>query len=399
MASKSAVTRVSRFEGTFEQIRKKDQLKHKPASILAISNFGSSAKENDLIKSANEEVGNKPASVSSRATSWSSLFHNPSSSGTTSNASIEAAAVEEISHQGPTRKNEILRMPSWRSTDRTPQENGCQSIFIFDRVSSPEQTASTRAELIAATVKARQAAIEMQYGPGTLSSFHPSHRALRRQGVLPDYDISPTSTSSTRSPSPVAYRGDPTVERNRSANIPEGENCALWIWCLPAHVTYKELLSSIRGVGKIYAAVINPPTGAIITSAAKVVFFQRFQAERLFDAIEAGRFVVMGKVIKRVAWNKIKSGAYPHLGHSRAIRITGPQDLMDFDFFENFFLRKFAYDLDRRGVVFCNRPGLISHEWHFASLRCQAASAKTAIERELKGIFEVEWAVDPCECL
>jgi hypothetical protein len=105
----------------------------------------------------------------------------------------------------------------------------------------------------------------------------------------------------------------------------------------------------------------------------------------------------MGQVIQRVAWNKIKSGPYPHQSHSRAIRITGPQELMDFDFFEDFFVHKFAYDLDRRGVVHCNRPGHVSHEWHFGSLRCQAASAKTAIERELKGIFEVEWSVDPCE--
>jgi hypothetical protein len=34
-----------------------------------------------------------------------------------------------------------------------------------------------------------------------------------------------------------------------------------------------------------------------------------------------------------------------------------------------------------------------------ANLVIKAASAKTAIEREFKGIFEVEWAVDPCEFL
>jgi len=34
-----------------------------------------------------------------------------------------------------------------------------------------------------------------------------------------------------------------------------------------------------------------------------------------------------------------------------------------------------------------------------ANLMIKAASAKTAIEREFKGIFEVEWAVDPCEFL
>jgi hypothetical protein len=93
----------------------------------------------------------------------------------------------------------------------------------------------------------------------------------------------------------------------------------------------------------------------------------------------------------------MRTGPYAHLGHSRVIRITGPRDMMNFDFFEDFFSQKFAYELDKRVVVPCNRPGMVSHEWHFVSLCCQAASAKTAIERELKGMFEVEWAVDPCE--
>jgi hypothetical protein len=34
-----------------------------------------------------------------------------------------------------------------------------------------------------------------------------------------------------------------------------------------------------------------------------------------------------------------------------------------------------------------------------ANLMIKAASAKIAIEREFKGIFEVVWAVDPCESL
>jgi hypothetical protein len=270
-------------------------------------------------------------------------------------------------------------------------------MWTINFAASLDEMGHTRAQEIAAIIKTRQVAIETQYGAGTIQAFRPSHRALQRQGVVPDVDVSRQSSSATRSSSPATYRGDPTVERNRSANIPDEENCAVWVWGLPGHVTYTALLHSIRGIGKIYAVVINPPNGSIRTSAAKIVFFRRSQAERLFDRIERGLFVVMGKAVHRVAWNKIKTGGYPHLSHSRAIRIIGPANLMDFDFFEDFFLHKFEYDLDRRGVVHCDRPGLVSHEWHFGSLRCQAASAKTAIEREFEGIFEVEWAIDPCE--
>jgi hypothetical protein len=44
--------------------------------------------------------------------------------------------------------------------------------------------------------------------------------------------------------------------------------------------------------------------------------------------------------------------------------------------------------------VSSSKPAIIH-----ANLVIKAASAKTAIEREFKGIFEVEWAVDPCEFL
>jgi hypothetical protein len=162
-------------------------------------------------------------------------------------------------------------------------------------------------------------------------------------------------------------------------------------------VTYDVLLGSIRGVGKVYATVINPPNDSIRTSAAKIIFFNRNQAEKLFNMIKDRQFIVLGKVVHKVVWNKIRTGPYSHSSHSRVIRITGPRELMDFKYFENFFVHRFQYDLDVRGVVECNRPGLVSHVWHFGSLRCQAASAKTAIERELKRIYEVEWADDPCE--
>ena len=161
-------------------------------------------------------------------------------------------------------------------------------------------------------------------------------------------------------------------------------------------MTHASLLGAIRDVGKVYATVINPPIGAHQTSAAKLVFFERSQAETLYYRIQTSNFKVMGQAVVDVRWNNIKSAPYPQPDHSRAIRITGPAHLMDFDFFEIFFKTRFTYELDRRSVVRCSSPGMIAHEWLFGSLRCQSASAKTAIERELQGIFLVHWARDPC---
>ncbi len=49
----------------------------------------------------------------------------------------------------------------------------------------------------------------------------------------------------------AAYKGDPQVKGNRSADIPEEENVALFLQHLPATCSYPELLGAIRGINKI----------------------------------------------------------------------------------------------------------------------------------------------------
>lgn len=244
---------------------------------------------------------------------------------------------------------------------------------------------------IAAKIEERRAEVKDAFGPESYKCFVPSDCIMdpnlgdiRARKAAYVYGISPN------------YLGDVNIENNRSANIPDHQNCALWIMGLPANVTYKQLLGAIRDVGKIYATVINPPRDGHMTSAAKIVFFDRAGAEKLFYRCLSGDFKVMGKLVDNVRWNKIKSAAYHSPTHSRAIRIIGPPLLMNFEFFNNFFKARFTYELDDCYETQCFKFGMRAHEWHFGSLRCQAASAKTAIERELKGIFDVTWAHDPC---
>lgn len=54
------------------------------------------------------------------------------------------------------------------------------------------------------------------------------------------------------------YQGDLNLRSNHSAAISNDRNCALWITGLPSDVNHTQLLASIRGVGKIFATVINP---------------------------------------------------------------------------------------------------------------------------------------------
>ncbi|KAG4440160.1 hypothetical protein IFR05_004369 [Cadophora sp. M221] len=219
-------------------------------------------------------------------------------------------------------------------------------------------------------------------GLSTTMSFRPSHAAMEATGLLAELGLT--------------YSADKNNSSKRSANIREEENCSLWITGLPVNLTYRELLLSIRNVGKIMATVIKPPLNHFTGCAAKIVFFERQSAEKLFQLITAGRIHVMGQPVPRVCWNSVLAGRYPNPEQSRAIRITGPKELMNFQWFELYFKMKFTYDLDRRGEVECALPGMVSHEWHFGSLRSQAKSAKRTIELEYPGIFSVEWARDPC---
>ncbi|KAG9245140.1 hypothetical protein BJ878DRAFT_419836 [Calycina marina] len=194
------------------------------------------------------------------------------------------------------------------------------------------------------------------------------------------------------------YLGDARLKSNRSANIADDRNCSFWLMGLPANTSYSALLGAIRNAGKIYATNINAPTGEIATCAAKIVFFQRTAAETLMRQIKNGKLYVVGKRITSVRWNKVKSGEHPYREQSRAIRITGPADLMNFEYFEIFFSCRFVYVLTWKGQSYCEDPGMVSHEWHFASLRAQAKAANAAIEREFVGRFKVHWAPDPCDC-
>ncbi|KAG0649385.1 hypothetical protein D0Z07_4420 [Hyphodiscus hymeniophilus] len=184
--------------------------------------------------------------------------------------------------------------------------------------------------------------------PGYLGQFRPSNSVLRNVGLLEEgrLRVSPDTYGSSNN-----YQGDITIEHNRSQHQ---------------------------------------------TAAAKIVFFERHQAEAFMTLVSSGRFLVKGRQIRHVRWNKIKSARYPNSISSRAIRLIGPRYLMDFGFFEVFFSQRFTYELEGRREVPCVPPGMVAHEWIFGSLRCQASSAKTAVERELRGIFSVEWARDPC---
>jgi hypothetical protein len=192
------------------------------------------------------------------------------------------------------------------------------------------------------------------------------------------------------------YLGDRTLDRNASADISDDENCALWITRLPADTTHHDLLAQIRGTGgRIYACVINPPTKiGHHHSAAKVVFFERSAAERLFDKGQRGEFIVGGYRCN-VAWNRIKTGEQK-LGciRSRALVVMGDPKFVNEDALLDWFSGRFMFDLDE-AVTYMTRDRQAIIEWRFASYRCQAEAAKMALAREQPDVV-CRFGPDPC---
>ncbi|KAI1654352.1 hypothetical protein F4813DRAFT_371491 [Daldinia decipiens] len=211
------------------------------------------------------------------------------------------------------------------------------------------------------------------------------------------------------------YGGNIFLPSNQSANVPEHESTSLWLTNLPPRCTHQMLLGAIRNCGKIYAAVINPPsesTGRFrqraphTTSASKLVFFDRSGVDNLLAKSEAGEFSVEGYVPK-LKMNRIRSAPRDPSPHCRVLHIEGPNCIVNEPFLHAFFRSKFNYELE--AVLTLSINSLYTRqEWRFGSFRCQAESARQSIGREKMRTdlseletrnwreVQVYFGVDPC---
>lgn len=202
------------------------------------------------------------------------------------------------------------------------------------------------------------------------------------------------------------YLGNTSLTRNKSADIPDHENCSLFLLGLPAKVTTHELLASIRDVGRIWAMHINPPElgKGHLTAAAKVIFFTRAAAERFWDRFAPTGFAVAahpGCPPARVLWNRIKTGAQTGQGagiKSRVLLIRGPDSFVNPDALSAYFDTKFKYQVDEIISLLWDRGSRVRLvEYRFGSYRCQAEAAKMALSREFDAEVRVWYGTDPCD--
>lgn len=209
------------------------------------------------------------------------------------------------------------------------------------------------------------------------------------------------------------YKGNAMHPGNQSAPIPVEDSCSVWITNLnlpDMNIAYHQLLDAIRGCGKVFACVINPPeeNKNISTSAAKLVFFDPIGAKRLADRAAHGHFCVNG-YFPVVVPNRIKVAAQRPGKETRVIHIEGPKGILDPNTLMDRFDQHFKYDID--DIIILSDTGThLRVAWLFGSYRCQAAKAMSLLKmwrREAmmgEGEDWQDWmyvvayyAPDPCE--
>ncbi|KAK0672493.1 hypothetical protein QBC41DRAFT_216817 [Cercophora samala] len=220
-------------------------------------------------------------------------------------------------------------------------------------------------------------------------------RTHRRLTELESYDLMIKGFSPN-------YKGNPDLDRNRSATIPENMNCSLFLVGLPANLTTHELLAGVRNVGRVYATHINPPEPekGHEQSAAKIVFFERSAAGmyplcvplvlsclpscvnrpskslgRPLDYLNMPQIVMerfyhltttLGFRIPtrpppnhpvRVTWNRIRSAEVDVNGSkSRVLLISGPPHIVNEEHLREYFDGKLIYQVDE---VIVHHPGAV----------------------------------------
>lgn len=196
------------------------------------------------------------------------------------------------------------------------------------------------------------------------TSFRPSRMKLENDGLL---------ESPARRNAGSNYLGDPTSRsyNAQETNLPDDENCALWITKLHPDVDLPGFLNIVR-TGAVFACTINEPEGNMATKAAKLVFKTHEGAAAFLAKVNAG-VEIAGQEIKAV-WNRIgyrnnatNATRCLYIRADSNFRIGGAL-VMNEEFWKAFFKQCVVYELE--GIrVWPNKPdGMTLIEARFARI-------------------------------
>ncbi|KAI0595147.1 hypothetical protein F4775DRAFT_570916 [Biscogniauxia sp. FL1348] len=139
--------------------------------------------------------------------------------------------------------------------------------------------------------------------------------------------------------------GLPDSEPKTSEDKENEENCSVYITNLPPECTVNMLLSNIRGIGKIYASHVSPPTLTHSTAAAKIIFWDRASTLRFIQLSRRGRWTVEGYT-PFVRYNRVSAPEQPESQRSRVIQVRGPADLLSEEYLKRVFNVYCTFEMD-----------------------------------------------------
>ncbi|KAK4448056.1 hypothetical protein QBC34DRAFT_301633 [Podospora aff. communis PSN243] len=201
-----------------------------------------------------------------------------------------------------------------------------------------------------------------------------------------------------------AYRGNLSIPRNHSAQIPEDENCSIFITGLPGDCTVHTVLRALHGtgVGRVYFCHINRPQDdsnrpGRTTAAAKLVFFEAASASGFLQRHANEGFAVDGYHIQAV-YNRNRVAEAPERKNvTRVLIISGPKEVVHEEVLEKLFRGHFEYQMDGPVITWGETETDRCLEWRFGSYRAQAQAACLFMRQN--GIFsrvKVIYGQDPC---
>lgn len=230
--------------------------------------------------------------------------------------------------------------------------------------------------------------------------FVPMNAALKENMCstrAPALYLNPTMQPLPRTNFSERYLGQHT-ESNASANISEDYNCAIWVRNLPPNVSYRELLGSIKGAGRVWCSYINMPDYVKHhTAAAKVVFYRPESARAFLQFVSTQHPEIRGFLV-RADLNRIKSAPHSHIEEtSRVLIITGEDWFAEEIYLKEWFGQQCQFQTDQV-VTHIKAHGRAVIEFRFGSYRSQAeAGFKALTINRPRGFQKVEFGDDPCE--
>lgn len=207
------------------------------------------------------------------------------------------------------------------------------------------------------------------------------------------------------------YQGDSSNPANESADIPEDQNCSVWLTNLPPDCTYRDLLQAIavHHPGKVFATYISPPSGqgpyhlpSRGHSAAKVVFYYPWSAQYLISKANNTGLWVRGYPARAVP-NRIRAAPQSYENNTtRCLTIEGPADVVNYATLRGLWDGYFSWDTEevRNIGEWVDNDGVKVRriEWRFGSHRAQAVAAFQFIRDHLPHVWRF-YTADPCDVL